>query len=475
MSRSHHSRRRIDNSLTDLVAAVGISATGGSQLSGYGGTLSYANNYALVTLNRIILTYLYTGNGIFQTAIQLPIQDALAKGIEIESGELGPEEIDQIIDWLEGTKSWLRLQDAWSWVRVFGGGGIVLNSDQDPEKPLNVARLKGSPIDLYDIDRWQLSSPDIQMSPMQDYEDITNARDLYLNGIKIHPSRVILGTGKRAPSYVRRQLMGWGMSEADRMLRDLNNYLKTQDVLYQILDESKIDVYKIRDLANKLLTVGGTAQIQKRIQAANEIKNYVNALILDAEEEFEQKTLTFSGLADVMRENRIGVASSLRMPMTKLFGLSASGFSTGEEDTDNYNEMVEAEIRSPMRPAIRRLIEIACGCLFGYVPSFRFSYPSLKVVPELEREQIMESKSNRILAWFDRGLLDADGVADMAAKEEVLDSEIAARINRNPIPPNGSDSVMPARNDSISVFRKAKNEKDMAKAARIAASASGKN
>jgi hypothetical protein len=34
---------------------------------------------------------------------------------------------------------------------------------------------------------------------------------------------------------------------------------------------------------------------------------------------------------------------------------------------------------------------------------------------------------------------------------------------------------MPARNDSISVFRKAKNEKDMAKAARIAASASGKN
>ncbi len=453
MSRSRHARRRIDNGLTDLVSAASVFGTGGSQLSGYD-TVSFANNYSLITLQRIILTYLYSGNGIFQTAIQLPIQDGLAKGIEIESGELSPEDIDEILDWFEEHDAWRRLQDFWSWVRVYGGGALVINSDQDPEKPMNWRRLQGAPIELYDVDRWQMSSPDIQMAAMQDYESIENASILYLNGQKLDPSRVILGSGKRAPSYIRRQLIGWGMSEAERMLRDLQNYLKTQDVLYEILDESKIDVYHIQDLANKLLTTGGTAVIQKRIQLANQLKNYVNALILDKNEEFEQKTMTFSGLADVMRENRIGVASALRMPMTKLFGLSASGFSTGEEDTDNYNEMVESEIRGPMRASIRRLIEVACANLWGRLPTFRFKYPPLKEVSALEQEQILESKSNRILAWYDRGLLNAQSVADMAAKEEVLDADIAKRVVPNPVPPNGPDSVEPVKSDSISVYRK---------------------
>jgi len=453
MSRNRHKRQRIDNGLTDLVSAVAIQGTGGSALSSYD-TVAYANNYALVTLNRIILTYLYSGNGIFQTAIQLPIQDALAKGITIESGELEQSDIDDVMDWLEEHDAWQRIQDYWSWVRVYGGGALIINTDQDPTKPLNFRRLQRSPIELYDVDRWQLSTPDIQMHAMQDYESIENASILYLNGQQIDPSRVVIGTGKRAPSYIRRQLIGWGMSEAERMLRDLNNYLKTTDVLYEILDESKIDVYHIKDLANKLLTAGGSAIVQKRIQLANQLKNYVNALIMDTEEVFEQKTMTFAGLSDVMRENRVGVASALRMPMTKLFGLSASGFSTGESDTDNYNEMVESEIRRPLRKSIRRVIEVAMANLWGRIPSFRFEYPPLKEVPALEQQQILESKSNLILSWYDRGLLGAEAIGEMAAKEEVLDADIAKRVNPNPVPPNGAESVQAPSTDSVNVYKK---------------------
>jgi len=464
MSRRHHTRARIDNSLTDLVAAVTIGATGGSSLSGYG-TIAYANNYALVTLNRIILTYLYSGNGIFQTAIQLPIQDALSKLIEIECEQISPGEVDEIMDWFENHNVWGKLQDWYSWVRVYGGGGLVINSDQDPEAPLNIRRLTNAPIELYDVDRWQFASPEMLRNDILDFDDILKAESVTLNSQKIHTSRVILGAGKRAPSYIRRQLMGWGMSEGERMLRDLQNYLKTQDVLYEILDESKIDVYHIKDFANKMATIGGTSIITKRIQLANQLKNYVNALVMDSEETFEQKTMTFAGLSDVMKENRIGIASAMRMPMTKLFGLSASGFSTGEEDTDNYNQMVESDIRMPMRPAIRKMIEIAMANMWGHVFPFRFKFPPLKEVSALENEQIMESKSNRILAWFDRGLLDADGVADMAAKEEVLDAEIAKRVNRNPMAPNGQGSVAPPATDTISVYRKAV---DSAKAAATA-------
>jgi hypothetical protein len=442
----------------DLVAAVRVQATGGSMLSSYN-TVSYANNYALVTLNRIILTYLYSGNGIFQTAVQLPIQDALAKGIKIDSGEMSADDIDTLLDWMDQKQAWQSIEDFWTWVRVYGGAALLVNTDADPEKPLNLKRIRNAPVEFYDVDRWQLSVTNVTSPMFDNYDDMTEADILYLNGQPLHRSRCILGMGKRAPSYIRRQLRGWGMSEAERMLRDLNNYLKTGDVLYEILDESKIDIYKIDGLANKLLTAGGTAAISKRIQAANEVKNYVNALILDAKEEYEQKTLTFAGLADVMRENRIGVASSLRMPMTKLFGLSASGFSTGEADTDNYNEMVESEIRAKLKPVIKRVLQIGCANLWGYIPDFRFTFPSLKVLPQVESEQIKESTTNRVLALYDRGIIGSKEVGELLAKDEIIDAEIAARVNPKPVPPNGSGSVMPAQTSGMATIRKATEEK----------------
>jgi phage-related protein (TIGR01555 family) len=456
MSKPKHARERIDNSLTDLMIGVKLAVTGGSSLSSYG-TIDFANNYALITQNRIVLTYLMASNGLFQTAVQLPIQDALSKRIEIESGEMEPENIDEIMDWIEDHEGWQRLEDFWTWVRVYGGGALIANTDQDPEQPLSMRRLKGAPIEFYDIDRWQISVASMTQNDFLEYEDMTNSDSLSVNGQPVHRSRMIIGLGKKAPSYIRRQLRGWGMSEAERMLRDLNNYLKTGDVLYEILDEAKIDVYKIEGLANKMLTAGGTEAIKNRIIAANQIKSYVNALVLDMKEEFEQKTMTFAGLAEVMRENRIGVASALRMPLTKLFGISAAGFSSGEEDTDNYHEMIESEIRSKMRPAIRRMIEFACANLWGYVPTFRFKFPPLKVLPEVDAAQVHESKANIMLALYDRGLItDGTAIGDELAKSEVISAELAAKFQLKPMPPNGGNDVQPMDTNKVGVFKKAK-------------------
>ena len=431
----------VNNSLSDLVAGVRVSTmlTGGSDLAGYS-TIAYNNNYSLLTLNRIILTYLYTSSGIFQTAIELPTQDALSRGIEIESDQMSPSDIDELLDFMEESGQWSALLSAWNWGRLYGGAGLVINTNQDAQEPLDYKKLNRGPLELYDADRWQFDNAHPYAGDFDEFLYGQPPDHLFLYGQKIHESRVIKIRGKRAPYYVRRQLRGWGMSEGERMIKDLNLYLKTQNVLYEILDESKIDVYRINGLAQKLLNEAGTTVVTRRIQLANEMKNYVNALIMDAKDEYESKSQTFTGLAEVGRENRIGICSALRMPQTKLFGLSASGFNTGESDLENYNMMVESETRAPMRQVIRELIKLNMFHLWGRESPFRFKFPPLRLLGAKEEQEVKNAQQTRAIALYDRGLLSSTELGEMLGNDGLVTTETdltSGKLPDQPDPPPG--------------------------------------
>lgn len=439
----------LENSLTELVsgvAAMGQFFTGGSALSSFG-TVGYSNNYALITLQEVMLSYLYTGNGIFQTAIQLPVYDALSKGIEIDSPEMSSYEIEDLIEWFETAMGEDQDEQSpmdavinmFSWNRLFGGAGIIINTNQNPEEPLNPMQLNSSDLALYDVERWQLESG-LYNQYFDEFSqwDSSSVEYFYVNGVKIHKSRVMVAKGKKAPYRIKKSLRGWGMSEGERMIRDLNIYLKTQDVLYEILDESKIDVYKIKNLASKLLTKGSTNAIKNRLILTNELKNYLGAIALDSEEDFEQKSMTFSGLAEVMRENRMGIASALRIPMTKLFGLSASGFNTGESDLENYNSFIESDLRRPMKPTIRKVLNLRLMQKYNYVPQYRIKYPSLRVLSAVEEEQVKSSQSTRAFGMYDRGLYNSQEVMQTGRKEGWIEIETKAEkglLSDRPEPP----------------------------------------
>lgn len=424
----------------DLATNIAGTTTGGSYLSSYN-TQAFSNNYSLITLNRIVLTYMYTTNGIFQTAVQLPIQDAIGKGIEIESGQLDNDDINKVYEYWEENGLWTKILDFYTWVRLFGGGALLINTNQDPKKPLTYKGLSKTDLEFYDLDRWQI---DTNTAYSDDWDSNFGYGEdeemVYLYGEPIHESRFLRARGKRAPHYVRRQLRGWGMSEAERMLRDLNLYMKTQDATFELIDEAKIDVYKIEGLANKMIQKGGVAAITNRIQTSNEIKNYINAIIMDSKDSYEQKQIAFSGLSEVQKENRVGVAAALRMPMTKLFGLSASGFNTGESDLENYNAMVESDIRAPLKPIIRKLLKITMTHIFGYEPEFTFKFPSLReLTPEVD-QTVKNGEYNRLSGLYDRGLIDGEEFMQMCRKAGIVGIETKTEqgLNKNPEPPEPS-------------------------------------
>lgn len=418
--------QELKNTLADLVPTQAYQTKQIGNLE----SLYLNNRYAPLTINRNLLSFMYSEHGIIQTAVEQPIQDALRGGIDIESQELDADDIKELQADIENVGSLERLREGETWKRLFGGGGLIINMDVDPTQPFRHETTKN--LEFYAVDRWELTNP--------------RGSEYYIfYGSKIHSSRVIELVGKYAPSFIRPQLQGWGQSVVERMVRDVNAYFKNKNVIYELLDEAKIDVYKIQNFNTSLATARGTSNIQRRFQLANQLKNYLNALVMDVKDDYEQKIMTFTGLADMLKETRIGIAAALKMPMTKLFGISASGFNAGEEDIENYNSMIESEIRAPLRQPVKFIVALHMMKLWGHMPQFECSFKPLRIMSEKDEEDINGKRQDRVLSLYDRGLLDSEETGNALSSYKLLPIQTSMEQGQlPPQPPKPSDTNAPA-------------------------------
>jgi hypothetical protein len=114
------------------------------------------------------------------------------------------------------------------------------------------------------------------------------------------------------------------------------------------------------------------------------------------------------------------MASALRMPMTKLFGIGATGFNAGEEDLENYNSMIESEIRSKIYRPLRVIISLRMLQMWGFIPKFKFKFKPLRMMTEKEDEEIKTSRQARLLTLYDKALLTSEELGQALTHYDLL-------------------------------------------------------
>jgi phage-related protein (TIGR01555 family) len=452
------------NSLNDLVEGVfcGISGAGPDTVS-LPFTLGAANNYIPLTLNRILLSYSFMTQGLIQTVIKQPVDDAFRGGVTFSSSELDEDDLKLLnnsikkprrMEWKNrrdrlatkklnptaavnlGNSDLMVVKDVLNWSRLFGGAGLVINTDQDFKSELDPEQItEESPLEFLAADRWELI--------LQAFlNDLDNPTPYNFYGLPLHRSRVVKVSGVEAPSFIRTQLQGWGMSEIERCIRPINSFVKFENLIFELLDEAKIDVYKIQGFNDALLTDDGTANTQKRILLSNRLKSFQNALAMDAEDDYAQKQITWSGLAEIWNQLRINLSSALRIPMNKLFGESATGFGGGEDALENYNAMVEG-VRSDSVPVLLEVGDLRCQQLFGFVPEdLAPVFKPLKVMSGEEEEKVKTSKQARTMDLFVNRLTTGRETSQILRSDNLL--EIETEVSKGlrdvePTMPNSGD------------------------------------
>jgi phage-related protein (TIGR01555 family) len=425
------------NSISALAGLVNAAATGAgypqSQLS-QTATQFINLRWYLISNFRQLLSQMYVEHGIVQTLVDQPVDDAFSTGFEIKSGELDGEDIEKLMVYVERNRVIQTLMQGLKWARLYGGAAIIIITDEDPATPLDISKInEKTPLMFKSADMWELYNAQMNISDQAqivdgDVDKLNKIQEFYdFYGKKIHKSRVYRLFGKKAPSFIRPRLRGWGMSEIERLVRSINQYMKNQDVVFELLDEAKVDVFKMKGLNVAMMNSAGTNKVAERIQAANMIKNYNNALTMDMDDDYQQKQIAFTGLSEVLTQIRQGLAADLKMPMTKLFGISSAGFNSGEDDIENYNSMIEGEIRSKCKFIVVDLLQICCQKVFGFAPEdLMIRFHSLRVMSAKYEEAIKDSQFNRTMAAYTSGLMDGIEAKNAFNKGSLLPIEIDA-------------------------------------------------
>lgn len=306
-------------------------------------------------LQQVTVNDLYDRGGIYARVIDKPAGDAVARGFDLVDGD-DDKQAQAEFDRLAVLP---KLSDALRLSLLNGGAALVPICDDAASMaaPLNVERVRRiTGLRVFPVD---------DFSVRQKYADITKENfgepELYEvkrgeSHLVIHESRVIPIAGDPMSSA---QDFPWkGRGIASRMYGSISRWSSALDFSLEILRRKQQAVHRMKGLAD---AIGGGMEdeVRKRVGLVDGVRNALNGVTVDSEDDYTVIDLSTSGIRELIAEYQIAVSAECGIPVAILFGRSAAGLNaTGEADFEAYYDHIETIQRMKLTPALERITEL---------------------------------------------------------------------------------------------------------------------
>jgi phage-related protein (TIGR01555 family) len=301
------------------------------------------------------------------------------------------------------------VQKALQYERAYGGSAIyvgAVDGSLDAEQPLQTQSIRAIR-HLTVFERRQLFAVEYQQNPMAaDYGKPTLYQVQSFTGVgtgqKVHASRLVIFPGRRVTDRNPTENEGWGDSVLSLVWDALRIFNQSWlGIGYTMLDFS-VAIMKIKGLAS-ILAANSPDAVANRAQAVELGRSIAKTILLDSEEEYERKTTTLSSVPDVLGQVMYRLAAAARMPISKMFGQSASGLNaTGEGDARNWYDAVAAYQEDAVRPAYEQLLKLLFASKTGPTKGIEPSNWSLKFPPLWQPTEKERAETRKIVAETDQ-------------------------------------------------------------------------
>jgi phage-related protein (TIGR01555 family) len=330
----------------------------------------------------------YLGSWLHRKIVDIPAQDMTRAGRDWDATD---DQISAIEKEEKRLGYWPKLYEALTLGRL-GGGAILIGLGDDPTKPLPTTIRRGQIRYLSVLSRWQLTLGEMETDPESD--NFGQPRYFRLSGtgrqVDIHPSRVAVFKGLPIPAIRMTSWEDnfWGMSVVEACDEAVQQATTACAGFSALIDEAKIDVFRFFGLAEKLTQPEGEENIVKRVELTNTGKSVHRAVILDKEDEWEQRQLSLAGVRDVIITYDGRCAGAADMPAVRLFGKSPDGMNaTGESDLANYFQGVGAKQDMQLRPPMQQIDAVMLPSA-GVPADLPWTFSTLMVLTEQQAAEI---------------------------------------------------------------------------------------
>jgi phage-related protein (TIGR01555 family) len=379
-------------------------------VSGLGGAKDKASAtmFALALMGKDQLDAAYRGDWIARKVVDIPAFDETRawRNWQAEQDQIEAIEAEEARHSIQSKVAAARVR-----ARLYGGSALYLGVDRGtPGEELDMRRVaKGGLKYVHVLNRYEILPGEIELDPQsplfgepKKYTLTTGTKA----SVDIHPSRVIRFVGAGLPD---RNLMldGWGDSALQAVDDAVRHAGSAAAAIAALLQEAKVDIIKMPNLMEGVATEEYRGKVIERFTLANTAKSMVNAILLDGEEEWSQKQVSFTNLPEVLNTYLQIASGAADIPATRLLGQTPGGLqSTGESDLRNYYDRISAGQNLSLRPALYRLDEaIIRSALGARPPEVHYLWAPLWQIPEKERAEIAESKAKTTKLYAETGLL----------------------------------------------------------------------
>lgn len=381
----------------------------------------YSSNLKL-TDDRQQLEALWLDNWIANKVCIKRSEDMVRNWREIYSNNLDSKQLDAFTKLERRLKLRETLTKALQWSSLYGSVGLLVVTDAtnitSPLQPTE--RLKR----LIILPKWKISpsgqrDDDVLSSNFGRYNEYSIAGGT--QSVQVHHSRLLIVNANDAPLSDNDI---WGVSDLEKIIEVLKRFDSASVNVGDLIFESKIDIFKIAGLSDKI-SAGLENEVANVISAVQSIKSATNSLLLDVENEYDRKELTFAGLKDLLTEFRNAVAGAADMPVTILFGQSVSGLASGDEDIQNYHESIHRLQEARLRPILEVIDLLICHELFGGQPDdWWFEFVPLTTVGQEQQINMLNTFASATNTLIQNGVVNEHQVAN-----ELRESGLFASIS----------------------------------------------
>ena len=345
---------------------------------------------------------------------------------DVFSNNLKSEQLDSFTKYERRIKLRETLTKALQWSSLYGSVGLLIVTNE---------QLVSTPLKPTETLKRLIIIPKTKISPSGMREsDLTSSNfgkypSYLINGgdgaIEVHHSRLLIINANEAPLSDNSI---WGISDLEKIIDALKRFDIASANVGDLIFESKIDIFKIDGLTDKIAS-GLENEVANVIGAVQAIKSSTNSLLLDKENEYDRKELSFGGLKDLITEFRNAVAGAADMPVTILFGQSVSGLASGDEDIQNYHESIHRLQETRLRPVLEVIDTLICNELFGGVPDdWWFEFLPLTVVKQEQQINMLNTFATATNTLIQNGIVTEQQVAN-----ELRESGLFANISADDI------------------------------------------